>query len=158
MDPIIERLNAIHWDYADQDTIALENLRNRIQETGRQFRLISYSDLVRNVDFQYANINNGQPFQIAAYEWTGLDRHIVGDCLGYLSRESYLEANFMASSLVIARTESKPSDIFFDWMKELGVLPDLNEDTVLRFWTEQVRNAHQWYKYGKRVASTNAAV
>ena len=65
--------------------------------------------------------------------------------------QSYLTAGFMASALVIARLESKPSDIFFEWMKDLGVLPDLKEDTVLAFWSNQVKKSHHWYKYGKKI-------
>jgi hypothetical protein len=65
--------------------------------------------------------------------------------------ESYLEAKFMASALVIGRDESKPSDPFFEWMKHLDVLPNLNEDAKLVFWTDQVKKAHHWYKYGKIV-------
>jgi hypothetical protein len=64
--------------------------------------------------------------------------------------ESYMEAGFMCSALVIARLESKPSDIFFEWMETLEILPNLRDDTVLAFWSEQVKKAHQWYKYGKR--------
>jgi hypothetical protein len=57
----------------------------------------------------------------------------------------------MASALVIGRDESKPSESFFQWMEELGVLPDLHEMTVLKFWSEQVKKAHQWYRYGKKL-------
>jgi hypothetical protein len=57
----------------------------------------------------------------------------------------------MASALVIARLESKPSDIFFKWMVSLNIIPDLSEDSVLKFWTEQVKKAHHWYKYGKKI-------
>ena len=53
----------------------------------------------------------------------------------------------MASALVIARLESKPSDIFFDWMKDLKLIPDLSDASVLTFWADQVKKAHHWYKY-----------
>jgi len=151
MDTIAEKLKAIEWEYADKDPDALNELLQRIEETGRKFGLISYSDLVNGVDFHYPNINEGRTHRISIYEWSGLDRHIIGDCLGYISMQSYLEAGFMASALVVARLESKPSDIFFEWMESLSVLPNLKEDTVLSFWTEQVKKAHQWYKYGKRI-------
>ena len=151
MDPIAERLKAIEWEYADKDSAAVAELRRRIEETGRRFRLISYTDLVRGVDFHFPNINNGRAYRITTYDWSGLDRRIVGDCLGFISKESYLAHGFMASALVIAREESKPSDIFFRWMEELGVLPNTREETVLKFWVEQVNKAHQWYKYGRQI-------
>ena len=31
-------------------------------------------------------------------------------------------------------------------METLNVLPDTNEDTVLKFWIEEVNKAHNWYK------------
>lgn len=151
MDPVIAKLNAITWEYADQDLDAIAELRTRIEQAGRKFGLISYTDLVKGIDFHYPNINQGQPLRINVYEWSGLERRIIGDCLGYISRESYLASGFMASALVIARMESKPSDIFFEWMRTLGVLADIKEDTVLAFWVEQVKKAHHWYKYGKRI-------
>ncbi len=139
-----------NWEYAPHDLVALDMLKSRIAETGKRFGLISYSDLVMGVDFHYPNINNGHSYRITIYDWTGLDRKIIGDCLGYISMESYKQAGFMASALVISRLESKPSDIFFEWMEYLNVLPDTREDTVLRFWSEQVHYAHQWFKYGRK--------
>jgi hypothetical protein len=156
MDLISTALEAVRWQYADQDLAAIQTLTERIRLTGRKFGLISYTDLVDGVEFRYSSINNGAPHHINVWgEWTGLDRRIIGDCLGYISKSSYLEAGFMASALVIARQESKPSDIFFEWMKDLGVLANLREDTVLAFWSDQVKRAHHWYRYGKQLTSTN---
>ena len=139
----------MEWAYAENDPASLSILRDRITEVGRNFGLISYSDLVKGVQFSFPNINDGKPFQIYSHDWSGLDRRIIGDLLGYLSMESYLDAGFMASALVIGREQSKPSYSFFEWMKELNVLPDTSEETILVFWAEQVKKAHQWYKYGK---------
>jgi hypothetical protein len=152
MDPIEKRMSEIEWEYADKDLSAIAQLTDRIAETGRKFGLISYTDLVSGIAFNYPNINSGKPHFISVYgEWTGLDRRIIGDCLGYISTQSYKEAKFMASALVVARLESKPSDIFFGWMQELGALPKLSEMAVLEFWSVQVKKAHQWYKYGKQI-------
>lgn len=151
MDSLERRFASIVWEYADKDIDAIQHLTERIAETGRKFSLISYTDLVSGISFHYPNINSGKPHFISVFgEWSGLDRRIVGDCLGYISMQSYKEAKFMASALVIARLESKPSDIFFEWMKELGALPSTKETDVLKFWSDQVRKAHQWYKYGKQ--------
>lgn len=151
MNELERKLRAIKWEYADKDPIALGELRGRIAQTGRKFGLISYSDLVKGVEFHYQNIGNGQAYQIDTHDWSGLDRRIIGDCLGYLSMESYAQAQFMCSALVIGRLESRPSEIFFEWMGELDVLPNLKEETVLAFWAEQVKKAHHWYKYGKKI-------
>lgn len=152
MDLIEEKMRAIQWEYADKDLGALGALRERIEQTGRKNGLISYTDLVTGIPFHYPNINHGAPHYIQVFgEWTGLDRRIIGNCLAYISMESYIEAGFMASALVVARLEAKPSEMFFQWMEELGALPDLSEYAVLKFWTEQVRRAHQWYRYGKKI-------
>jgi len=150
MDPIISQLNGIEWQYGDKDPNAISELTGRIAATGKRFGLISYSDLVRDVEFHFPNIRDGALYRIDTYDWSGLDRRIIGDCLGYISMKSYIEAQFMASALVVARQESKPSDIFFEWMETLGVIPNMTENAVLKFWTEQVRRAHTWYKYGKK--------
>lgn len=104
------------------------------------------------VAFRYPNINASEPHFISVFgEWNGLDRRIIGDCLGYISMQSYKEAGFLASALVVARMESKPSDIFFEWMCDLGVIEDTSEANVLAFWSDQVKRAHHWYKYGKKI-------
>jgi len=84
------------------------------------------------------------------YNWSGLDRAILGDFLGYISMRSYEEAGFMASALVVSRSEYKPSDLFFEWMKELNVLPNTDKDTILAFWADQVNKGHNWYSAGRR--------
>jgi len=141
---------AIRWNYPDKDPHALAILEERIAETGRNLGLITYSDLVKGVTFHLPNVRNGQPFQIAIYDWSGLDRAIIGEFLGYISMRSYQEAGFMGSALVVNREEYKPSDHFFDWMRQLKVLPDTREDTILRFWADQVNKAHNWYKSGRK--------
>jgi hypothetical protein len=151
MGDIERKLRAIQWQYAELDPDAIAELTQRIRDTGKKFGLISYTDLVKGVDFHYPNINSGEAYRINIYDWSGLDRRIIGDCLGFISKESYIEAGFLASALVVARLESKPSDIFFEWMHSLDVLPNLKEDTILAFWSEQVKKAHHWYKYGKRI-------
>lgn len=150
-DPIQTQLDIIQWEYGDKDPAAIKELTARIEKTGRMFSLISYSDLVRGVAFHFPNIGNGEAYYIHTHDWTGLDRRIIGDCLGYISWKSYSQWKFMASALAIARLESKPSDLFFEWMETLGVLPDLNESTVLEFWASQVKKAHHWYRYGKQL-------
>ncbi len=150
---ILAKFEEINWEYGPHDPAALALLRERIEATGRRFGLISYSDLVKGVDFHYPNISHGDAYRINTYDWSGLDRRIVGDCLGYLSVESYVAANFMASALVIGRLDSRPADNFFEWMEYLEVLPDTREDTVLAFWTKQVHLAHQWYAYGNSAAT-----
>jgi hypothetical protein len=150
MDEIARRMAALTWNYPDKDPAALAILESRIAEEGRHLGLITYSDLVRGVDFHLPNVRNGAAYQITVYDWSGLDRAIVGEFLGYISMRSYQEAGFMASALVVNRAEFKPSDHFFQWMKTLDVLPNTDSDTILAFWADQVNKAHNWYKAGRR--------
>lgn len=150
MDDIARTMAAIQRKYGNKDPLALAELEQRIADAGRKLAMVTYSDLVRGVSFTLPSVKGGQPFQINTYEWSGLDRAILGEVLGYISTRSYRNYGFMASSLVVNKAEYKPSDHFFQWMKTLDVLPDLDEDTVLRFWIEQVNKAHNWYAARRR--------
>ena len=146
MDAIARKMAAIKWHYPDRDPDALAILEERIAEAGRNLSLITYSDLVKGVVFHLRNINEGNPYQIRIYDWSGLDRALIGEFLGYISMRSYAEAGFMASALVVNREEYRPSEHFFEWMKTLEILPDTHEDTVLAFWADQVNKAHNWFR------------
>lgn len=150
MDTLKERMANVKWHYAGKDENALLILEERIAETGRNLQLITYSDLVKGVPFQLPNVRDGKAFQISIYDWSGLDRAILGEFLGYISMRSYEAGGFMASALVVNREEYKPSDHFFEWMKQLKALPDTKQDTILAFWADQVNKAHNWYKSNKR--------
>jgi hypothetical protein len=107
--------------------------------------LITYSDLVRGVTFRLPTVNGGVPFQIDVSDWSDLNRAILGDFLGAISAETYVEAGFLATALVVNKQEFMPRDQFFKWMNQLGALPDRKQDTVLAFWADQVNKAHNWY-------------
>ena len=146
MDPILEQMEAVNWVYADKDPVALGELRRRLEEAGRRTKLLRYSEFAQGVIFHLPQIRGGAPYEITTWDWSGLDRRIIGDFLGYLSMESWREARFMVSALVVSGVEYQPSDMFFEWMKQLGVLPNLKQDTVLTFWSEQVKKAFAHYR------------
>ncbi|MEW6131668.1 MAG: hypothetical protein AB1591_00680 [Pseudomonadota bacterium] len=145
---ILAALERTQWEYAPNDQAqALQELAQRIARTGRLNRsLISYSNLVAGVRFQFSNVNNGEPFEIDTHNWHGLHRRIIGDCLGYLSYLSYRDHDFMASSLVAGLVENRPSEIFFEWMQELGAIPNLSEKAITEFWVNEVTKAINWYR------------
>jgi len=145
---ILAALEDVDWPYAPNDENgALQEFQDRICRTARLgTSLISYSNLVAGVTFQFSNVNNGQPFVIDVHDWQGLHRRIVGDCLGYLSYTSYRDYDFMASALVAGLAENRPSEIFFEWMNELGAIPDLSEDSITSFWVNEVNKAIAWYQ------------
>jgi hypothetical protein len=146
MDPLVAKLEAVEWRYGDKDPAAAREFEHRIASCARGKGFITYSEIIRDVTFHLPNVANGQPYQIRASEWSGLDRKILGEFLGYVSARSYVSAGFLATAVVVSSSELKPSDLFFAWMKELDALPDLKEDTVLAFWARHFREALKWYK------------
>lgn len=101
MDEIAAKMTLIEWVYADKDPQALSAFEERIADAGRKLGLITYSELVKGVDFHLPNIRNGEAYRIQIYDWTGLDRAVLGEFLGFISTRSYLKADFMASALVV---------------------------------------------------------
>jgi hypothetical protein len=155
LDKIAQKLAEWQWNYAPQDPTAYTKLEKRIAETGRKLSLITYSDLVQGIEFHVPSAygGHGHYMNITGNGFTGLDRHILGDFLGQISCNSYCKYGFMANALVVNRAEYRPSSIFFDWMEWLNVLPDKKDDTILKFWTEELNKAHNWYKSQRKTKS-----
>ena len=145
---ILAALDEVEWPYAPNDENGvLQEFQDRICRTARLgSSLISYSNLVAGVTFRFSNVNNGEPFVIDVHDWQGLHRRIVGDCLGYLSYISYRDYDFMASALVAGLAENRPSEIFFEWMNDLGAIPNLSEESITSFWVNEVNKAIAWYQ------------
>lgn len=145
---ILAALEEVDWPYAlNDENHVLQEFQDRICRTARLgASLISYSNLVAGVTFQFSNVNDGQSFSIDVHDWHGLHRRIVGDCLGYLSYVSYRDNDFMASALVAGLAENRPSEIFFEWMNNLGAIPNLSEEAITSFWVGEVNKAIAWYQ------------
>lgn len=151
MSTIRERLSDERFPYAEQDLRAAAVLAHRIAEVGRrrEGETVTYSDLVADVQFQLETVNGGRPYVIRTESWTALDRSIVSDFLGYISKQTYLEGEFFAGAMVVQKDEGgsgMPSRPFFDWAVKLGALSDLSDASVTRFWLDQLRKAHAWYQ------------
>lgn len=146
MDTILAQMEAVNWTYADKDPAALGELRKRLQSAARKTKMLRYSELADGVEFRLPQIKGGDPYYITTWDWSGLDRRIIGEFLGYLSMESWREGQFMISAIVIGGLDYQPSDHFFEWMKELGVLRNLKQESVFAFWSEQVKKAFAYYK------------
>jgi hypothetical protein len=151
-DEICQKMKStIQYLWCDKDPAALAVLEQRIETAGRNLQMITYSDLVKGVDFHLPNVRNGEAYRVPIHDWSGFDRGMVGEFLGHISTRSWCAHGFMASALVVNRLEYKPSDLFFEWMVRLNVLPDNSDDTVMKFWIEQVNKAHNWYKSGRLI-------
>lgn len=141
MDDITRRLASYQWHYADNDPRAKGMLTDRILETARHQRLITYSDLVSGVTFQLRNVNNGRPFDIT--EWTDLHRAIIGDFLGSISADSYAKAGIFLSAIVVTKDDGTPGFGFTNFMRDLGILSGRSQVEELGCWVREVKKVHE---------------
>jgi hypothetical protein len=142
MDEVLKKMNAYPWRYADQDPETVTELERRIAEKGadQEDPTITYSDLVRGVVF---HLPDGEIYEIKDFQNHGFESQLIGDYLGFICKNSYEKAGFMASALVVLKDEKKPSSHFFRWMNELGLLKSRNDET--NFWIEQVRKSQAYF-------------
>lgn len=144
IDPVAKRFREIRWDFGDKDAAARAELSSRIADAGRRRGLITYSELVRGVEFHLPNVKDS-PRVIDTGDWEDLDRAIVGSFLGYISMESYDRGKFFASALVVGKRDGSPGEGFYSLMKELELVKSSKTDQALHLWAEHVAKAHQWY-------------
>jgi hypothetical protein len=145
-DPVVEKLAAIRWKWAEQDRGALEEMRRRIVERARAQDLITYSDLVRGITFHLGTVNDGRPFEIDTQSWSELHRGLVGEFLGKIAADAYMEHGFLLSAIAVNKEDRVPSEHFFVWARNLGLLKDPTESGQLEFWTTQVRRIYSAYR------------
>ena len=143
-DPVLRNVEQSRFPLAEQDLRAVAILRQRIINTARKGdgKTIPYGELIDGVTFHLENVHGGQPFEMDPRHLTQQHRHIIGDFLGYLARESFLLGRFFSSALVVNKEEERPSKPFFQWVKQVGALSNGNEEG---FWIDQLRKAHRWY-------------
>lgn len=142
---VLARMEAVKRIWADHDLSAADELEFRIIRKARDRGFLSYSELSHGVQFRLPNLNGGRPYEIDIHSWKDSDRALIGDFLGLISTRSFRDHGFMLSAVVVGKDISQPSPHFFDWMKKLGMLEDLNEDTVLRFWKKQFKAVFDHY-------------
>ena len=144
---ILAAMSKTEWAFALNDQAgAIKQMAERIARQGRLQALITYSNLVSGITFQFSNVNGGKSFVIDTHNWQGLDRRILGDSLGYLSYLSYRDHDFMASAVVAGLPAGRPSTFFFEWMVSLKALSNTSEKAIDEFWVKEVIKAHAWYK------------
>lgn len=141
MDDVKRRLASYQWHYADNDPRAKGPLTDRILETARRQKLITYSDLVSGVTFHLGNVNDGRPFDMT--EWTHLHRAIIGDFLGCISADSYAKAGIFLSAIVVTKDDGTPGLGFTNFMRDLGILSGRSQAAELECWVREVEKVHE---------------
>jgi hypothetical protein len=145
MDPVEHRLEEYPWPYASQDPLALAEIARRVAVVGRSGGLLTYSELVRGIDFHLPTVNRGEPLRLGVPEWTDLHRAIIGDFLGRLCVDTYRSGKFMGSALVVASDTMQPSGGYRDLMRQLGILGGRSDREFLDHWLAETRRAYAWY-------------
>jgi hypothetical protein len=133
------------WPYSEACPEAVTELGLRIARVGKRRDLVNYSKLVAGLELRMANVADGAPFELGVPEWSDLDRNILGDLLGRVALDSYQRGQFLASALVTSKGTQEPSEGFWVFVDEMGLLSSTSANRRLMFWTEQVRIAHDWY-------------
>jgi hypothetical protein len=123
VDKILERFRAIQWHYAPRDEGARSGAGCDLQPS--QSAPTAPSD--------------------GTGDWQDIDRAILGDFLGYLSRESYERAGFFSSALVVSKQDGSPGEGFYSLLRELGLIAKSKTDKAMFLWADHVAKAHAWY-------------
>lgn len=86
---LLEKLKSFEWPIPTQDKVSYQEIKRRIADTGRRRKLLTYSELVKGIEFCIPSLNGGKPSRLNVGGWTGQDRYIIGQFLGKLSCETY---------------------------------------------------------------------
>lgn len=143
---LLEKLKSFEWPIPTQDKASYQEIKRRIADAGRRRKLLTYSELVKGIEFCIPSLNGGEPFRLNIGGWTGQDRYIIGQFLGKLSCETYEHYGFMANVMVVDALEGRPSKNFFQWMEYVSAIPSKDETDILRFWADQLQKAQKWYR------------
>lgn len=123
---------------------ALPQLEKRLAQAGCDGVTLTYSQLVKDIEFHVPNLHGGQPFRIDEFQNPNY-RILVGEYLTYISRHSHYREGFLASALVVGSDSDVPSQPFFDLATELGVLKP--SDNQVNFWSREIKKAYAYYQY-----------
>ena len=145
MDHIAKRFGEQVWAFADQDLEARTAIGQRVAESGRRRKLLTYTELVSGIDFRLPTVAGGAPLRLGVPDWGDLHRAIVGDFLGRLCMETYLQGGFMGGALVVASETRQPSDGYRRLMRFVGALRGNSEVEFLEHWSRETNKAYDWY-------------
>ncbi len=145
MDQVARKLAAFPWPYASQDPVSLAAIADRVAAVGAKQGLLTYSDAVSGLDFHIPSVQGGAALRLGVPDWSDLHRAIVGDFLGRLCLDTYVDGQFMGSALVVASETMQPSEGYRNLMRELGLLHGRGEPEFLAHWVAETQKAYAWY-------------
>lgn len=144
---IHEKIGGFSADHSPRarNQAAIDELYQRIRRRAKARGMMSYSELVRGIKFECPELYS-EPFEIVTFDWKGADRKFIGGTLAQMLTETILETRCIITSIIVDANANAPSKILFDWLYDVGVLPDLNVSTVDSFWVHHVKQTHEWFK------------
>lgn len=152
LQPLADFLEETKYDEAfiPANAEVFDAMKERIARYARERGSITYSQLVEGLHFICPAFGN-QPHVVQTWDWSGPDRHMIGTCLALIARDYLrLGANCLVTSIVVYATNDEggnlPSPVLFNWLEELGVLPDTTDATKYEFWGEQVNRTVRYYR------------
>jgi hypothetical protein len=141
--PIVLRNMERHpWKHCMEDESVFTEVQRRLAVAGSRRELLYYTDVVDGIGFRLPSLS---PSARTLDMENGMDRGLLGEFLGRASMESYREHGFMASALAVGRATDAPSEEFYKWMVEWKAIIRDTKEARLRFWSEQVRLAHDHF-------------
>jgi hypothetical protein len=144
-DPILKRVQEATFSF-DEDVAALQEMKRRLAQVARRQPddIITYSDLVKGITFQFPTVQTGSPIELGVPHWQGLHQSIIGGCLGRLSCETYLEGRFLISAVAVSKATMEPSDGFNALLADLGFVGSKRDRRCVEIWISHLRKAYDW--------------
>ena len=127
--------------YLNTNDPALDDLQKKIFMCGKNKKSISYQELVRGVVFNPQKL--GANYSIIDFNFAEVA--MLGEYLDYISRGSFGHSNFLASALVVGKSEEVPGSGFYDLGRELKLLNKPGKIAELEFWISEVKKAYTHY-------------
>lgn len=144
MEPIQYVHDPSEWPYPSADPNGQRHIRKKLEAAAGSKRQdpLTYSDLVGDVEF---TLPDGRKHSIIVHDWTGFDRMLIGQHLGFLASESFTDHGFMLSAFAVDSSNRRPSNGFFDLGVAFGAFPKDDPKRRDSFWTTQMALAHEFY-------------
>lgn len=146
--PLIALLNdKDKWPFVTLNRHVLVELERRIVEAARRQpgkgirRDVSYTDWFQGIKFNRVP-NDPNPREVGNPLWRGENETIVLEFLSYISLKSYVERDFLSTSLVVRKREQSPGNGFYGLAEEYGFIPKGSSQADReQFWRQQQQEA-----------------
>ena len=149
-DKVARYFAALQWQFVGDNPGALLQMERRIDQAIAKQGLLTYSQLVDDVDFYLPQSPLNAPYRIEHKDWNGNVGGMVGEFLCYISMQSYVRRGVLSSAVVV-KSSGKISSGFLELSDLLGLLKRIDDATDEAFW-----QAEKGYVYAPQTALNRA--